>query len=283
MYYEMQNLWSREQIASALRLAGAGVPVSDIAQTMGAAPATVSAWKRGYAARLGKLIRRSALPDEFNPSANAARVRRTAYMSACIDIEEVECELRACKIRYSVVDNAASRASQLLRAGKVLGNLHIRCWKEDTLSNLDPPLDENSLEQAAPRRPPALSSASLQQSSEMKVPEASLSPSDYELGSLYLLVNAELADPSNGPHQTHELAGELTLLGDVTEEIDELRWWSDLGSGATLDEPVIQDSVMKYTLDAVLDTWMDGIRAFYTSSMDALLLGRFLIQKAELR
>ena len=128
-----------------------------------------------------------------------------------------------------------------------------------------------------------MSSASLQQSPEMKVPEASLSPSDYERGSLYLLVNAELAGPNNGPHQTHELAGELTLLGDVTEEIDELRWWSDLGSGSTLDEPIIQDSVMKYTLDAVLDTWMDGIRAFYTSSMDALLLGRFLIQKSELR
>ena len=282
MYYEMESQWSREQIASALPLAGAGVPVADIAQTMGAAPGTVSAWKREYAALLGKLIRRSALPDEFKPAANAARVRRTAYMSACIDKEEVECELRACKIRYSVVDNAAARASQLLRAGKVLGNLQIPYRGEDALSNLDPPL-ENSLEPAVPRRPPALSSANLQQAPEMKVPEASLSSSGYERESLYLLVNAELADSSNGAHQTYELAGELTLLGAVTEEIDQLRWWSDLGSGGTLDEPIIQDGVMKYTLDAVLDTCIHGIRAFYTSSIDALLLGKFLILKSELR
>ena len=37
---------------------------------------------------------------------------------------------------------------------------------------------------------------------------------------------------------------------------------------------------MEFSLDAVLDTWMDAIRAFYTSSMDALLLGHVLIQKS---
>jgi len=43
---------------------------------------------------------------------------------------------------------------------------------------------------------------------------------------------------------------------------------------------ILQDIAMEFSLHSVLDTWMDAIRAFYTSSMDALLLGHVLIQKS---
>jgi hypothetical protein len=38
---------------------------------------------------------------------------------------------------------------------------------------------------------------------------------------------------------------------------------------------------VKFRLDGILGALIDAIRAFYTSSMDALLLGSFLIKKSD--
>ena len=70
------------------------------------------------------------------------------------------------------------------------------------------------------------------------------------------------------------------LSGSVKGEIDELRWRTFVGNNVKLDEPILQDIAMESRLDAVLDTWMDAIRAFHTSSMDASFLGHVLIQKS---
>jgi len=43
-------------------------------------------------------------------------------MSGSVGGEEVESELHACKIRYSIIENAAAIAGELLRSGNVLGN-----------------------------------------------------------------------------------------------------------------------------------------------------------------
>jgi len=45
-----------------------------------------------------------------------------AYMSGCVGSEEVESELRECKIRYSVIEEVAAVAGELLGSGSVLGN-----------------------------------------------------------------------------------------------------------------------------------------------------------------
>jgi len=43
-------------------------------------------------------------------------------MSGAVGGAEVESELRECKIRYSVIENATAVAGELLSSGSVLGN-----------------------------------------------------------------------------------------------------------------------------------------------------------------
>lgn len=216
------------------------MPVVEVARMMGTSPGIVSGWKEEYSTLFDRLIRKSA--EQLDNTTGGVRVRRKAYLSGCTASEEVESELRACKIRYSVIENVTAVARELLRSGNVLANLQRPVYGEDASSTFLPP-------------------------------PAGSSPIDRESANLLILVNAQLA-------QTSGSASETMLSGSVKGEIDELRWRTFVGNNVKLDEPILQDIAMEFSLHAVLDTWMDAIRAFYTSSMDALLLGHVLIQKS---
>jgi|SRR6267378_1073416 len=96
----MESTWSREQIASGLRLAGSGVPVVEVTQMMGVSLKVFSAWKAEYAELFDKLIGRFPEPKQPNNVTQTVGNRRMAYMSGSVGGEEVESELHACKIRY---------------------------------------------------------------------------------------------------------------------------------------------------------------------------------------
>jgi len=113
-----------------LRLAGSGVPVIEVIQMMGVSPEVFYAWKAEYAELFDKLITRFPEPKQPNNVTKKVGSRRIAYISGCIGAEEVESELRACKLKYSVIENAAAIAGELLRSGSVLGNFQRpRSWK----------------------------------------------------------------------------------------------------------------------------------------------------------
>lgn len=99
--------------------------------------------------------------------------------------------------------------------------------------------------------------------------------------SAFILVSAQVVNQTKDPLRVGASGGETTLSGVVSEEIDELRWRGDLADDGQIDEPIICDVSLKFSLDGILDTPIDAIRAFYTSPMDALLLGNFLIKKSD--
>jgi hypothetical protein len=53
-----------------------------------------------------------------------------------------------------------------------------------------------------------------------------------------------------------------------------------LAGVSQIDEAIIRDVSVEFSLDEILDTPMDEIRAFYTSPIGALLLGNFLTKKS---
>jgi predicted NodU family carbamoyl transferase len=55
----------------------------------------------------------------------------------------------------------------------------------------------------------------------------------------------------------------------------------ELADGRRIEVPIIQDVGLKFSLDGILDAPIDAIRAFYTSPVDALLLGNLLIKKSD--
>lgn len=276
----MERTWSREQIASGLRLAGSGVPVIDITQMMGVSPEVFYAWKAEYIELFDKLITRLPEPKQTNNVSKTVGTRRIAYMSGCIGAEEVESELRACKLKFSVIENAAAIAGELLRSGSVLGNFQKpSCWK--AFPSASSPLHEGSFEQVLPRTKSGLSYSNCEQISENRVRGTGGSQMGKPKESAFILVSAQVVNQTKDPLRVGASGGETTLSGVVGEEINELRWRGDLADDGQIDEPIIWDVSLKFSLDGILDAPIDAIRAFYTSPMDALLLGNFLIKKSD--
>jgi hypothetical protein len=249
VYSKMESTWSREQIASGLRLAGSGVPVVEVTQMMGVSLEVFSAWKAEYAELFDKLIGTFPEPKQPNNVTKTVGNRRMAYLSGSVGGEEVERELRECKIRYSVIENAAAIAGELLRSGNVLGNFQKPLYWKDFPSTSRPLLGGSQMGQAGE--------------------------------SLFILVSAQLVNQKRDSPQSGTSRGEAALSGVFSSEIDELRWRADLADGGQIDEAIIRDVPVKFSLDGILDAPIDAIRAFYTSPMDALLLGNFLIKKSD--
>lgn len=271
MSHETESQWSKEQIASALRLVGAGVPLKEIAQTMGAAPGTVSAWRREYATLLDKLIKRYPKQEGFTETGGTVRIRRMAYISDCIGDEEVESELRACKIRYSIVENTAAAAGELLRSRKMLGNFQRTICPSSIVSTCEAPL-ENSSENTVLAESQRRSAAKIDCNDLPHVSGTEAEP--------LVLVSAQIADPGCVMLPRAALASAEALSAVVSGEIDELWWRSSQRGGGHIDEPIIQDSTLEFRLDAILDAPINAIRMFFTSPMDALLIGNCLLQKS---
>jgi len=244
----MESTWSREQIASGLRLAGSGVSVVEVTQMMGVSLEVFSVWKAEYTELFDKLIGTFPEPKQPNNVTKTVGNRRMAYMSGSVGGEEVESELRECKIRYSVIENAAAIAGELLRSGSVLGNFQKPIYWKD-FPSASRPLDGSQTGQASE--------------------------------SLFILVSAQLVNQERGSPQSGASRGEAALSGVFSREIDELRWRTDLADGGEIDEAIIRDAAVKFSLDGILDGPIDAIRAFYTSPLDALLLGNFLIKKSD--
>ena len=189
MYSKMESTWSREQIASGLRLAGSGVPVVEVTQMMGVSLEVFSAWKAEYAELFDKLI--SRFPEQLSAVTKTVDGRRMAHMSGSVGGAEVESELRECKIRYSVIENAAAIAGELLRSGSILGNFQKPIYWKDFPSASRPLLGGSQMGQAGE--------------------------------SLFILVSAQLVNQEKGSPQSGASKGEAALSGVFSSEIDELR------------------------------------------------------------
>lgn len=224
----------------------------DITQMMDVSPEVFYAWRAEYTELFDKLITRLPQPKQPNDVTKTVGTRRIAYISGGFVAEEVESELRACKLKFSVIENAATIAGELLKSGSILGNFQKPSYRKDS-SSASSPLHEGSIG-----------------GSQMGKPMESAS----------ILVSVQVVNQARDPLPVEASAGGIALSGVVSEEIDELRWRVDLADDGQIDEPIISDVSLKFSLDGILDAPIDAIRAFYTSPMDALLLGNFLIKKS---
>jgi hypothetical protein len=242
---EMTGSWSSEQIASGLRLAESGVPVFEITRMLGVSPDVFFAWKAEYVEIFEKLVIRFAGPNQPNNGTKTTDGRRVAYLSGCAGGKEVENMLRECKLRFSVLENPATVACELLRSGSVLGNI---------------------------QKP--LSGHGLREAGGFLTGQARMN--------FFILVSAHIVNPKGDSPQLGAFGGETALSGVVSGEIDELRWRMEMAGGAQIDVPITQDVGLKFSLDGIFDAPIDAVRIFYTSPLDALLLGNLLIKKSEI-
>ena len=224
MQNDIQGNWSREQIASALRLVASGVPVNDLLQMMGTTGQIFSAWQAEYAESFNFFV----TPDSNASSAgpDGRNVRRTAYMWDGLDEQNIEEVLTQCKIKYRVCDRLPSVVRELLMSGERLANFQY-----------------------------------------LLPPGSSSRPAT----SCMALVSAQVVD---------DTSDQTPFWGACSAQIDELRF-KHLKPDGYAEEAVIREVPLKFALEGIFEQAIDAIRAFYTSPIDSLLLGTFLVQKTE--
>src|SRR5205814_874378 len=119
-----------------------------------------------------------------------------------------------------------------------------------------------------------------ERSSEKQEQEADGSQMGKARVSLLVLVSAKIVDPQSDSPQRGTPGDETTLSGALSEEIDELRWRMNSACGDQMDVLIIRGVSLRFSLEGILDGPIDAIRAFYTSPMDAMLLGNLLLKKS---
>ena len=251
----MKSSWSKEQIASGLRLAASGVPILEVTQMMDVSPEVFSGWKAEYADLLDKLVMRMARSSERSEPAKSTGDWRVAFLYGCVGGDPVESQLRECKLRYSVIENPAVVAAALLASGNIVGNLQIpMSWW-----------------------PPASTSRAQFENAES---EEDGSASDQVHVRSVILVSVQVLNPNSRSLQQGVFSDQPTLSGALSLEIDELRWRTNSIEGPSVEASIVRGARMKFSLEGILDGPIDAIRAFYTSPMDAILMGNFLIKKS---
>lgn len=272
--------WSREQIASGLRLAASGVPVLEVAQMMDVSADVFAEWKAEYAELFDKLIIGSAGLEQLDNAAKTTGNRRVAYLSGCLGGKEVQTMMLGCKLRYSVIENPATVARELLRSGCILGNFQKPSLSWESFPPGSRSLHQGSSEGAllATNCGTSNSKARLSQNHERAADGSTIGRARM---SLMALVSAQIAARKKDLPQLRASDGETPLVGVLNKEIDELRWRMELASGDRIDVPIIEDEGLKFSLDGILEEPIQAIRTFYTSPVDALLMGNLLIKKSE--
>ena len=70
-------------------------------------------------------------------------------------------------------------------------------------------------------------------------------------------MNVQIVNQKRDSPQSGTSDGEARLSGVFSSEIDELRLRTDLAGGGQIDEAIIRDVSVEFSLDGILDTPID--------------------------
>ena len=208
------------------------------------------------------------------------KAMRHGYWGPCFDDEAIESALRTYKLRYTRLPDPASAAAELLSQGKILG------WFQGRMEFGPRALGSRSI-LADPRDPEM--NAKVNNAVKFREWWRPFAPSfKKEAVGQYL----ESATDSPCMILTAQVRAEKrSVIPSVTrvdgsarpqiveKEINPLYW-------RPLDEfekrtgvPVIMNTSFNLRGEAIVHTPTDAVRTFFSSGMDALVIGSFLVEK----
>ena len=205
---------------------------------------------------------------------------RHAYYGPCFGDETIEAALRTYKLRYKRLGDPAACAAELLSEGKILG------WFQGRMEFGPRALGSRSI-LADPRDPemnakvnnavkfrewwrpfaPALKKESAAEYLE----SATDSP--------FMILTAQVRPEKRGviPSVTHVDGSARPQT--VEKEINPLYWRLIDEFGKRTGVPVVMNTSFNLRGEAIVHTPTDAIRTFYSSGMDALVIGSFAVEK----
>ena len=208
------------------------------------------------------------------------RPMRHAYLGPEFDDEAIENTLRTYKLKYSRLRDAAATAAELLSNGKILG------WFQGRMEFGPRALGSRSI-LADPRD----REMNIKVNNAVKFREwwRPFAPSfkkeaagDYlesATDSPFMILTAQVKPEKRSiiPSVTHVDGSARPQT--VEKEINPLYWRLIDEFGKRTGVPVVMNTSFNLRGEAIVHTPTDAVRTFFSSGMDALLIGSFLVEK----
>ena len=209
-----------------------------------------------------------------------ARPMRHAYLGPCFDDSAIESALNTYKIRYSRLSDPAATAAEFLTQGKILG------WYQGRMEFGPRALGSRSII-ADPRDPEM--NAKVNNAVKFREWWRPFAPSfkkeaapeflESAYDSPFMILTAQVRPEKREviPSVTHVDGSARPQT--VEKEINPLYYRLIDEFGKRTGVPVIMNTSFNLRGEAIVHTPTDAIRTFFSSGMDALVLGSFLVEK----
>ncbi|HXM93965.1 MAG TPA: carbamoyltransferase [Candidatus Dormibacteraeota bacterium] len=208
------------------------------------------------------------------------RAMRHAYLGPAFDDQAIEPILRTYKLRYTRLQNPAGTAAELLSQGKILG------WFQGRMEFGPRALGSRSI-LADPRDP----EMNTKVNNAVKFREwwRPFAPSfkkeaageylESATDSPFMILTAQVRPEKRSiiPSVTHVDGSARPQT--VEKEINPLYWRLIDEFGKRTGVPVIMNTSFNLRGEAIVHTPTDAVRTFFSSGMDALVIGGFLVEK----
>ena len=205
---------------------------------------------------------------------------RHAYLGPSFDDDAIEPVLGTYKLRYTRLKDPAEAAAELLTQGKILG------WFQGRMEFGPRALGSRSI-LADPRDPDM--SAKVNNAVKFREWWRPFAPSfkkeaagDYlesATDSPFMVLTAQVRPEKRGviPSVTHVDGSARPQT--VEKEINPLYWRLIDEFGKRTGVPVIMNTSFNLRGEAIVNTPTDAVRTFFSSGMDALVIGSYLVEK----
>jgi carbamoyltransferase len=205
---------------------------------------------------------------------------RHAYLGPEFSDAEIEKALRTYKLRASKIDDVASTTAELLANGKIIG------WFQGRMEFGPRALGHRSI-LADPRDPEM--NAKVNNAVKFREWWRPFAPSmlrevageylEYACDSPYMILTNPVRPEKRGiiPSVTHVDGSARPQT--VEKEIEPLYWNLINEFGKRTGVPVLMNTSFNLRGEAIVNTPTDAIRTFFSSGMDALVIGSYLVEK----
>ena len=205
---------------------------------------------------------------------------RQVYLGPEFDNSDIEKALSTYKLRYVKLDNVASTAADLLAAGRILG------WFQGRMEFGPRALGSRSI-LADPRDPEM--NAKVNNAVKFRewwrpfapsmLAEAAAEYLEAAVDSPFMIVTSQVKPEKRNviPAVTHVDGSARPQT--VVEEQNPLYWRTLKAFGERTGVPVLMNTSFNLRGEPIVNTPTDALRTFFSSGMDALVIGSYLVEK----
>jgi carbamoyltransferase len=208
------------------------------------------------------------------------RMMRHAYLGPGFDDETIESALKTYKLRHARLDDPAGTAAELLAKGKIVG------WFQGRMEWGPRALGARSI-LADPRDPEM--NAKVNNAVKFREAWRPFAPSikreaaraflETATDSPFMVLTAQVRAEKRNliPAVTHVDGSARPQT--VEQDVNPLYWRLIDEFGKRTGVPVVMNTSFNLRGEAIVNTPTDAVRTFYSSGMDALVIGNFLVGK----